>query len=104
MKYLHGMKYTAKSLIIGRKKRKEGEEHSPCFIALFSTNKPHRDGKVPDKILDFEEVRKVDVKGLDFEYQLEGSDIVIQDLTEVSIDDKKEEEGKVISIRGKQLK
>lgn len=96
------MKYVAKSLIIGRKKRKEGQEHSPCFIALFSTNKPHRDGKVPEQILDFDEVRKVDVKGLDFEYQLEGSDIVIQDLTEVSIDEKHEEDCKVISIRGKQ--
>jgi hypothetical protein len=96
------MKYVAKSLIIGRKKRKEGQEHSPCFIALFNTNKPHREGKVPDKILDFDEVRKVDVKGLDFEYQLEGSDIIIQDLTELSIDDKNEGDCKVISIRGKQ--
>ncbi len=96
------MKYNAKSIIIGRKKRKEGQEYSPCFIALFNTNKPHRDGKVPDKILDFDEVRKVDVKGLDFEYQLEGSDIIIQDLVELSIDDKNEMDCKVISIRGKQ--
>ncbi len=96
------MKYTAKSIIIGRKKRKEGQEYSPCFIALFTANKPHRDGKVPDKILDFDEVRKVDVKGLDFEYQLEGSDIIIQDLTEVSIDEKNEEDCHIISIRGRQ--
>lgn len=96
------MKYNAKSIIIGRKKRKEGQEYSPCFIALFPTNKPHRDGKVPEKILDFDEVRKVDVKGLDFEYQLEGSDIIIQDISELSIDEKNEGDCNVISIRGKQ--
>ena len=103
MRKLHiTMNYKAKSIIIGRKKRKEGQIHSPCFISLFSVNKPHRGGKVPDQILDIEEVRKVEVKGLDFEYQLEGSDIIIENLSELSIDTLDEGKCKVVKITGTQ--
>lgn len=96
------MKYNTKSIIIGRKKRAAGEEYCPCFVALFSVNNPHIGGKVPDKILDFKEVREIVVKGLDFEYQLEGSDIVIQNLSHVQIDKVSESDCNVVNISGKQ--
>jgi hypothetical protein len=96
------MKYNVKSIIIGRKKREDGEEFSPCFIALFSVNKPHKGGKVPDKIVDFKEVRKVVIKNLDIEYQLEGSDIVIQNLSDLSIDKTSEGSSNIVTIKGKQ--
>ncbi|PIN78788.1 hypothetical protein COV16_05525 [Candidatus Woesearchaeota archaeon CG10_big_fil_rev_8_21_14_0_10_34_8] len=96
------MKYEAKSIIIGRKKRAEGEEYCPCFVALFSVNKPHKGGKVPDQILDYREVRKISVKGLDFEYQLEGSDIVIENLSELKIDKVSEGSCNILKITGKQ--
>ncbi len=96
------MKHDAKSIIIGRKKRKDGQEYSPCFIALFSVNHPHKGGKVPDKILDFEEVRKVVVKKLTFEYLLEGSDIVIENISELKIDNVNEGNCHIITITGKQ--
>jgi hypothetical protein len=96
------MKYDVQSIIIGRKKRAESEEYSPCFIALFSVNKPHKGGKVPEKILDYKEVRKVVVKGLDIEYQLEGSDIIIENLTELHIDKVSEGNSNIITIKGNQ--
>jgi hypothetical protein len=100
--HLYHMKYDAKSIIIGRKKRADNEDFSPCFIALFSVNKPHKGGKVPDKILDFKEVRKVVIKGLDMEYQLEGSDIVIENLSELRIDKFSEGSSNIITIKGSQ--
>ncbi len=93
------MKYDAKSIIIGRKKRKsEDDDVSPCFIALFKINKPHTSGQVPEKILDFDAVRKVTISGLNCEYQLSGSDIVIDNLAELLI----KEDGNVVHISGKQ--
>lgn len=97
------MKYDVKSIIIGRKKRKsEDDEFSPCFVALFKINKPHKSGQVPDKILDFDSVRKVAICGLDCEYHLEGSDIIIDNLLELSIDEDKQKDCTVIRISGKQ--
>ncbi|MBI5072331.1 hypothetical protein HZA99_00780 [Candidatus Woesearchaeota archaeon] len=93
------MKYDAKSIIIGRKKRKsEEDDFSPCFVALFKINKPHTSGQVPDKILDFDAVRKVTISGLNSEYHLSGSDIVIDNITELNI----QQDGNVIHISGKQ--
>ena len=93
------MKYDAKSIIIGRKKRKsEEDDFSPCFIALFKINKPHTSGQVPERILDFDAVRKVTISGLNCDYHLSGSDIVIDNLAELVI----KEDGNVVHISGKQ--
>lgn len=93
------MRYNAKSIIIGRKKRKsEDDEFSPCFIALFSISNPHKSGQVPDKILDFDAIERVAITGLDCEFELTGSDIVIDNLTELNISDAKN----MISVKGKQ--
>lgn len=97
------MKYNAKSIIIGRKKRKnEEDEFSPCFIALFKINKPHKSGQVPDKILDFDAVRKVTINNLSCDYHLEGSDIVIDNLVELNIDEIPQKDAAIIQISGKQ--
>lgn len=97
------MKYNAKSVIIGRKKRKsQDDDFSPCFVALFSINKPHKSGQVPDKILDFDDVRKVTISGLSCEYHLQGSDIVIDNIIDLSIDEEVQKDCKVIRISGKQ--
>ncbi|MFA6888640.1 MAG: hypothetical protein WC254_04035 [Candidatus Woesearchaeota archaeon] len=93
------MKYDVKSIIIGRKKRKsEDDELIPCFIALFKINKPHTSGQVPDKILDFDAVEKVVIHDLTSEFELTGSDIVIDNLSELDISEAKN----IISIKGKQ--
>lgn len=79
-------KYKTKSLILGRKKRKG--DYYPCFVNLFSENDPHLSKEVPDQFLDYEKVKKVDIKGLDCIYLPAGNDIVINDLKEVSITQK----------------
>ncbi len=87
------------SIIIGRKKRKsEDDEFSPCFIALFKINNPHKSGQVPDKILDFDSIEKVVIAGLNCDFELTGSDIVIDYLAELDISESKN----MISIKGKQ--
>jgi hypothetical protein len=93
------MKYDAKSIIIGRKKRKsEEDDFNPCFVALFKINKPHTSGQVPEKIIDFDAVTTVTISGLNCEYHLSGSDIVIDNLSELQI----KEEGNIVHISGKQ--
>lgn len=99
---MYGMAlYKVKSVIIGRMKRKSKDETTyPCFISLFQIHEPHRSGQAPDKILDYEHVRKVFIKNLDVNYQLAGNDLILDNLEELSI----EEDGEVITIKGRQKK
>ncbi len=84
------MKYITKSAVIGRKKRpSKDDDNYPCFINLFKINEPHKSGKVPDKMLDFDDVHKVVISGLDVSYLLAGNDIVINDLEHIEIDVKR---------------
>lgn len=95
------MEHKAKSIIIGRMKRKSEEDlNCPCFVSLFQIHQPHKSGQVPDKILNFENIRKIELHGLDIEYQLAGNDIIVDNLSSVSIAQK----GEVIVVTGKQKK
>ncbi len=89
-------KYKTKSIILGRKKRKG--EYYPCFVNLFSDNDPHLSKEVPDQFLDYEKVGKVDIKGLNVIYLPAGNDIVINNLTEISITQK----NSTLMVKGKQ--
>jgi hypothetical protein len=94
-------KYKTKSVIIGRKKRKDKtRDDHPCFITLFSVNDPHKSGEVPDKILDYENIHKLVIKGCDINYLLAGNDLVINDLEYIEV----EVDGPHIYINGKQKK
>jgi hypothetical protein len=91
--------YDAKSIIIGRMKRPSKDDSTyPCFISLFQIHDPHKSGEVPEKILDFEHVRKVIINGLDISYQLAGNDLVIDNLSSFTL----EEDGEVLTVSGKQ--
>ncbi len=92
------MNELTRSVIIGRKKRSEG--YYPCFVHFFNIDDPHKTGKVPEKMLEFDKVHKVIIEGLDINYLLEGNDIVINWLESVSI----EEKGPHLYISGKQTK
>ena len=95
------MRYKAKSIIIGRKKRKsKDEEHYPCFIALFDINDPHKSTKVPKEIIDYEKIIRVFINNFNIKYMLSGNDIVINNLEYVDINLK----GKDIFLKGKQKK
>jgi len=93
------MIYQTKSAIIGRMKRKGQDDDYPCFVSLFSNvNDPHKCGKAPDKTLHYQEVHKVVIRGLEVVYLPFGNDLVINNLSEISID----VEGSHIFVTGKQ--
>lgn len=97
------MKYKTKSIIIGRKKgvRVLSGEELLCFISLFmDINNPHKSTRVPDKIIEFEGIDRVAIKGLDSNYLLPGNDIVINDLEEIEV----KESGDNLILNGKQTK
>ncbi|MBN2457555.1 hypothetical protein JXB31_00300 [Candidatus Woesearchaeota archaeon] len=94
-------KYKAKSIIIGRKKRKDSSrEDYPCFIAIFDINDPQKGGNVPKKIIDYEDIHKVMISGCDINYLLAGNDLVVNDLESFEVETK----GKHIIIKGKHIK
>jgi len=93
------MKYTTKSIIIGRMKRKSKEDLAyPCFITMFDINDPHKSGKVPKKIVEFENIDKIIIDRFRINYLLAGNDIVINDLEYINIEKKKD----TIIVSGKQ--
>jgi len=95
------MKYKVKSIVIGRKKRKDDSiELYPCFITLFDINDPHRTSEVPKDIIDFEEVERIFIDNLNIKYMLAGSDIVINNLESIEVELKKHD----LFITGKQKK
>ena len=95
------VKYKVKSALIARKKNTEEDfSHRPCFISLFDENDPHLNIKGPREVIEFSKIHKVVINGLDVDYLLPGNDIVINDLTEISI----EEKGDHIYVKGKQGK
>jgi hypothetical protein len=96
------MKYKTKSLIIGRMKRKnDSDEEYPCFIGLFyKINDPHKSGQAPDQRLQYEQVHKIMIHGLDIKYLPMGNDLVINDLEEIDVT----VEGPHITLTGKQKK
>jgi hypothetical protein len=92
------MKYETKAVIIGRMKRKNKDEEYPCFVHLFDMNNPHKSGKVPQKMLDFDQIHKVIIEGLKINYLLEGNDLIVNNLEEIEIN----QEGPHLTITGKQ--
>lgn len=77
--------FHAKSALIGRKqKRTESEKDRPCFINLFDHNNPHLSGSVPQEMHDFLS-HKILFKNLKIEYLVEGNDILINNLKEITI-------------------
>ncbi|MFC1698309.1 hypothetical protein ACFL1H_08290 [Nanoarchaeota archaeon] len=100
------MNYKTKSVIIGRKKRTEEQkaqdpsgQHKPCFIKFFDINDPHKTIEMPKEELEFF-IDKAQIDGLDIKYLLAGNDLVINDLEELDVEEKKD----FIVITGKQKK
>lgn len=91
--------YKAKSITISRKPGKDREKFWIAFIGLFNENNPHLKCKIPFEVLDIEDVEKVRIFDLrNISFYLMGNDIVINDLTEVSL----KKDGNVLVITGKQ--
>jgi len=93
------MKYKTKSVLIARKKSIEDDfSRRPCFISLFDENNPHLNVQGPKEVVEFDKIHKVVINGLNVDYLLPGNDIVINDLTEIEI----EEHNDKVFVKGKQ--
>ena len=91
--------YDVKSVVISRKPIHDKEESWSAFIGLFTENNPHLKGKEPFKIIEVKEIEKVRIRELrNISYYLQGNDIVINNLKNITIS---EEKGIVI-VTGKQ--
>ncbi|MBT3406900.1 hypothetical protein HN419_07130 [Candidatus Woesearchaeota archaeon] len=76
---------TAKSVMIGRKPRANDGEFKTLSVSFFDVNNPHKTGEFPTKVLEFPNMEKVRILGLNMSYYLEGNDIVINDLKGIKI-------------------
>ncbi|MEM3374541.1 MAG: hypothetical protein QXE31_04945 [Candidatus Woesearchaeota archaeon] len=99
------MRYTTKSAIIGRAGKRDEDGNGPVFIHLFSINDPHKKpDAVPDKFIDdYKKIHKIVFKGLDLSFLLAGSDILINDLEYIEVEEEKGKPGNLI-ITGRQKK
>ena len=87
--------------MLGRKPAENADEEFKCaVISFFDINNPHKVGTAPIKVLDFPNMEKVRLRNLSVSYYLEGNDLVINDLHEVTLE--VDEEKRKIIIRGKQ--
>lgn len=82
------MNFKTKSIIVARKNRENESEGRPCFISMFDENDPHAKNISPKQILDFDNIQKIILKGFEVNYLLEGNDLVINNLTDVEIEQK----------------
>ena len=79
--------YTTKTIIVGRgKKITEGKY--PVLVSFFDEADPHLKGTPPKEVIDFQDVEKVSFKGLDVDYFLAGSDLVMNNLSAITIEKK----------------
>ena len=92
------IKLEAKSVMIGRLPRKEGDQFKTVSIKVFNENNPHLAGIFPIKELEFNNIEKVRIRRLNVSYYLEGNDIIVNDLEEAKII----KNGSNILIRGYQ--
>ncbi len=86
------MKYKAKSVMVGRVKDKENEDY-PYFIQikLFNVNDAHKTTEVPTKILEYHNAMSVVMTGIPVKYLPRGSDLILNDVEEVEVEEVKKE-------------
>ena len=90
--------YEARSVILGRKPAEQDGKFKTLLVALFNSNNPHKKGEIPLQVLEFENCEQASVQGLNAAYYLEGNDLVINDLQQISVDVR----GTCVTIHGKQ--
>ena len=95
------MRYETKSAIIGRSGKRDEEGNGPVFVHLFNQNDPHKSDVVPVKFIDFQKIHKIVFRGLDINYLLAGSDILVNDLEYIETEEEEGKQGNLV-ITGKQ--
>jgi len=79
------IKLPAKSVLIGRLPRKDGDKFKTAVVRLYNVNNPHKTTEFPTKTFEFSNKEKISLKKLNVSYYLEGNDLVINDLEEIYI-------------------
>ena len=79
------MRYEAKSVVFGRKPREEGSEFKTAFFKVYSQIKP-LEGAFPEQEIDFKNIEKIEIRGEDLDYFLEGNDLVLDNINAINID------------------
>ena len=82
------MKYKTQSVLISRTPRKEGAEFKTAVVKLFDINCAHKTTELPKETLEFENIEKVCIKKKHVDYFLEGNDLILNDVGEVTVEQK----------------
>jgi hypothetical protein len=97
---MDALTFDCTSIMLGRKPRVDQAQFKTAVVSLFDKNNPHKEGAAPLKTMDFENIEKVRVYGVHVTYYLEGNDLVINDLKNVSL--KVDQENNLLVLEGKQ--
>ena len=89
-----------KSILVSRSSTPLKDEYRTLIIKSFKVNNPHKTQEFPLQTYEFSNTEKIRLRNLNVSYYLEGNDIVINDLEEVTLENIKEKH-KVI-LRAKQ--
>ena len=87
----------AKSVIIGRKKVEDDLYN--VMITLFDANNPHLLTEMPKKTFDYECNAVNFLTPIKFKFLTHGNDIVINDISEISISEDKESKEIMLNIK-----
>ncbi len=97
------MRYKTKSALVGRAGKRDEFGNGPVFIHLFDVNDPHKSNLVPKEFVDFKKMHKIVIRGLVINFLLAGSDILINDLEYLDVEEEPGKKGNLI-ISGKHKK
>jgi hypothetical protein len=81
----HDLQVKTTCAIISRKPAVGKDDFKTAVIGLYDENNPHKSGKFPRLIYEFNNIEKVRIKGLNVSYYLEGNDLIVNDLEELLI-------------------
>lgn len=93
-----GETHQAKSIILSRKPGSDNDEFYTLLVALFDNNNAHKAGESPKKVLEFPNTEKVRLRHLNISYYLQGNDLIVNDLAEITIN----QDGTMVEVVGKQ--
>lgn len=85
------MEIKAKSVVFGRMPRKEGDEFKTAFFKIYSKCNPMSPevmGDFPEDEIEFQNIESIILKDDFIEYYLEGNDIVLDNISSITIDQK----------------
>jgi len=88
------MKYAAKSVLVTRLPRIENNEFKTASIKLFKINDPHKTDELPIESFEYPNIEKIIIKNIELDYYLEGNDLILNNLKEISI----EKKGNIVEI------